>query len=311
MNLQNAVFLGSKALGLAIFNCLGETTPGLKWALVHPDDKADGRSELAAFQALAGRRGFPLEIVASPAEARAVLARTEADIGFVCGWYWLLDRVILERFPHGLWGIHNSLLPKYRGGAPLVWSIINGDRQVGSSVFRISEGMDDGPILHQVRTDLGREDTIAEVLSRIEAALVDELPPKWRDLVEGRADLQEQHESDATYCGQRCEDDGLIDWTRSALEVHDFIRAQARPYPCAFSYVTATKLRIARSRPVDAIYFGTPGQVLRRNERSIVVSCGQSTALEVLSVIVDGEDAVPSQVVKSVNGRFSTAPRNA
>lgn len=105
------------------------------------------------------------------------------DVGFVCGWYWLIDRETLDLVPNGLWGVHNSLLPKYRGGAPLVWSILNGDSHVGSSVFKISEGMDDGEILHQVKVKVLPDDNVGSLLEKIEQELIENLPKKWTDLV--------------------------------------------------------------------------------------------------------------------------------
>src|SRR3546814_7145236 len=73
---------------------------------------------------------------------------------FACGWYWLLSGEHLDKVPLGCFGVHNSLLPKYRGWAPLVWSIINGDREVGVSVFKFSTGVDDGDLLLQVPVPL-------------------------------------------------------------------------------------------------------------------------------------------------------------
>lgn len=281
-----------------------------KWTIIHPNDSSDARSNLAEFNAFARKHDLDIMVAASPAAAKEMLNDIGADIGFVCGWYWLLDATTLAKVPHGLWGIHNSLLPKYRGGAPLVWSILNGDETVGSTVFRITEGMDDGEILCQVSTRLESSQDVSDALFLIEEKLVDALPVKWGELLNGNANLSAQNEDLATYCGQRIESDGLIDWRMKASSILNFIRAQAPPYPGAYSWLGSDKVVILKAAIVDEIYFGTPGQILRRNERSVIVSCGDNTALEIQNIRVAPEhESIPTQIIKSVKDRFSSEPK--
>ncbi|RQO54544.1 hypothetical protein DBV14_12920 [Variovorax sp. KBW07] len=305
-----AVFIGSKSLGLAIFECLYAETPGLQWTVVHPDDRSDARSNLGDFSAFASKHGIEFFVPSTPIEAREMLAAIKPDIGLVCGWYWLLDAATLDSIPRGLWGMHNSLLPKYRGNAPLVWSIINGDKTVGSTVFRLAEGMDSGEVLCQVELQLGESDTVGEVLEAIQRALVQELPARWTALLAGRAELSTQDESMATYCGSRQEADGLVSWGKTASEIHDFIRAQAPPYPAAFSFLRSQKVRLLRSSVFRGTYFGTPGQVLRRLDESVLVACGGNTAIELLRVSTDscGESVTVTQILGSMKDRFSDSP---
>lgn len=304
---KRAVFLGSKALGLGIFACLVDAHPGLDWTIIHPDDSEDPRNCLDEFRVLAERRGIAFHIARSQPEARMLIAGLSPNIGFVCGWYWLFSRGDIDVFADGLWGVHNSLLPKFRGGAPLVWAIIAGEREIGSTIFRVSLGMDDGDVLMQVRITLGSDENVADALRRIEAGLLERLGGQWRALLEGRAALVSQDESLATYCGQRADEDGCIDWTKPAPTLHDFIRAQAPPYPGAWSLLGSELLRIVKARPFAREYFGTPGQVLRRTGESVIVACGSNTALELLSLVRDGSTGpeAPSAVIRSVTDRFS------
>ena len=304
MSMAKAVFLGSKHLGLAVFSAIRAQTAGTRWTVIHPDDREDPRSCLPEFQ----RLGVELEIVASASAARERLLQLKPDIGFVCGWYWLLDTRTIDLVPNGLWGLHNSLLPRYRGGAPLVWAIMNGDTLVGSTVFRISTGMDDGPILHQVGVACEANDAIGSVLARIEARLVAEVPAKWLELLSGRAGLLRQDESQATYCGQRIESDGVINWTWPARRVHDFVRAQSPPYPCAYSHLGPDVIRFVRTRVRAGTFFGTPGQVLLRQGDAVLVACGESTALQVETVRMNGAEASASSVIRSVKDRFRSMP---
>jgi len=244
----------------------------------------------------------------SASAAHARINEIRPDIGFVCGWYWLLDASTLGLVRSGLWGIHNSLLPKYRGGAPLVWAIMNGDRVVGSTVFRISSGMDDGPVLHQVRVSLRQEQTVADALTLIEQKLLEELPAKWKQLLRGTPSVRAQREKNATYCGQRTEEDGAIDWHASASKIHNFIRAQTPPYPGAFSYWQKERITILRSKVFAGTYFGTPGQILRRTHEALIVACGENTAIEILLVSMQGQKRIASEIITSVRERFCHVP---
>ncbi|WP_217425598.1 methionyl-tRNA formyltransferase, partial [Magnetospirillum sp. SS-4] len=223
----------------------------------------------------------------------------------VCGWYRLLDNEILSLAPNGMWGVHNSLLPKYRGGSPLVWSIINGDDTVGSTVFKISEGVDNGEILFQISITNNTNDDIKSLLNKIESALTRELPRKWESLVTGQAQLSIQDENKATYCGQRIEDDGQIDWYKNSKEIHNFIRAQSDPYPCAFTYYKRSKIHILSSNIIEITYHGTPGQVLRRDTDSITVACGNSSAIIITRIRVDNVIYNPNSLITSTTDRFT------
>lgn len=302
---KTCVFLGSKELGLSVLKSLYAHSQDLRWIIIHPDDTADPRSCLKEFNNFARLCDLDIMVAPSAAAAKQMILDAEADIGFVCCWYWLLDAELLDAVPRGLWGAHNSLLPLYRGNAPLVWSIINGEREVGCTVFRISRGMDDGQVLHQVRVPNLETDTIGTLLPKIEARLLEELPTYWAALLADEAVLRDQDETAATYCGMRTPDDGLVDWSKPAQEVHDFIRAQSDPYPCAFSYIAGEKISFISSRIFVPKFHGTPGQVLQRNYDSVLIACGNSTAIEILSVRVDGADAVPSRVIKSLKSRFT------
>ncbi len=303
--INSAVFLGSKNLGLSVFKSLYAISDNLKWTIIHPNDADDPRSALRDWQNLAHLLDLDLLISSSKMATKEMIRDIRPDIGFVCGWYSLLDNEVLSFVPNGFWGIHNSLLPKYRGGSPLVWSIINGDECVGSTVFRISDGVDNGDVLLQARVKNELADTIETLLKKIEDSLLEALPDKWKLLVNGCAELTTQDESEATYCGQRIEADGNIDWSNDAVNIHNFIRAQSPPYPGAFTYCKGIKVAILNSRPIFETHHGTPGQILRLTSKSVVVSCGRSTAIAISEVLVDGEKFEASDYFKSYTLRLS------
>ena len=211
--------------------------------------------QFKSFADLAAGRDIPLIYVTkkmSDPEYEATLRQLRPDLLVVIGWYYMVPRALRALAPLGAVGIHASLLPKYRGGAPLVWTIINGESQTGVSLFHFADGVDDGDLIGQRAFDIRDEDTIASVIekaSRASVGLVREYIPL---LASGQAPAIPQDHGSATFVPQRRPEDGLIDWhTMSAKQVYDWVRAQTRPYPGAFTFLGEEKIVIWRSS-IDA-----------------------------------------------------------
>jgi methionyl-tRNA formyltransferase len=300
---MKTVFLGSKKLGLEILSRIYQDSTA-EWVVIHPDDSDDPRSNLDEFLTFTKEKNIPFYLVSNNRDAQNILLEIKPQLGLVCGWYWLISDAILETIPGGLWGIHNSLLPKYRGGSPLVWSIINGEQIVGSSVFKLTKGMDDGDILHQVEVFLESESNIQYALSEIEKKLLDTLPEKWNLLLARKAILTAQNHQEATYCGSRIPSDGQIDWSWCSERIHNFVRAQSAPYPGAFTFENDRKIIIEKTKVHNGIYYGSPGQIFIKNGGVVIVACGGNTALEVMEVEVDEKMIGAASAFKSSKQRL-------
>ena len=183
------------------------------------------------------------DIMSEPGLSDA-LAAWKPDFILVIGWYHMVPRKIREMAPLGCAGVHASLLPRYRGGAPLVWAMINGERETGVSLFHLSDGVDDGDIIGQKSFEIAPADTIAEVLTRCEEVTISLLRQYLPAIAEGNAPRIQQDVSRATVFQQRSPEDGRIDWQWSAEKIKNFIKAQTRPYPGAFTDVGGKRLRI-------------------------------------------------------------------
>jgi methionyl-tRNA formyltransferase len=297
--------MGSKPLGLSILRLLHETEPQHLAGAILYDDRYDCRSSLPAFIEFAKSCDIDCRIAATRQEAKRHLIDLAPDIALASGWYTLFDDETIDMLPFGILGIHNSLLPTYRGGSPLVWAIMNGETCVGASLFKMTHGMDDGPVLKRFPVQVGIDDTIADVLSGLEQVILAELPAVWHGLINGTAKWHEQDHSCATYCGLRLPSDGLIDWTRSARDIHNFVRAQAPPYPCACTRDGETIIKIARTSVVPETWFGVPGQVLKISEGGPLVACGDRSAVRVIEVLNENGHVVPApSVLKSIKARL-------
>jgi methionyl-tRNA formyltransferase len=161
------------------------------------------------------QQSIPLYVVKSQREADAVLNELQPTRCLVVGWYWIIASHILNKVSGGFIGIHNSLLPRYRGCAPLVWALIRGEERVGISMFSFSEGMDDGPVWGQREVLVSKSDTIGTVLARLEREAVELIAAVWPQIEKGTILPAAQAETEATYCGLRTPEDGRIDWCKS------------------------------------------------------------------------------------------------
>ncbi|MBL0198956.1 MAG: methionyl-tRNA formyltransferase [Chitinophagaceae bacterium] len=166
------------------------------------------------------------------------------DLILVIGWYYMIPKSIMQIPPKGAIGIHASLLPEYRGNAPLVWAIINGEKESGVSLFYFDDGVDTGDIIAQKRFDIAETDTIKDVLEKTKICSKDILIENMPLLKENKAARLVQDHTKATTFPKRTPKDGEIDWSLSAKNIKDFIRAQTKPYPGAFTMIGGKKIII-------------------------------------------------------------------
>lgn len=296
------IFMGSKGAGLRLCQFLCNVLPhGSISAIFCPDDRGDSRSVLESFQALGISKGIPVEIVPDLATTKALLLKYQPQYAFVHGWYQIIPLGGACQF----FGFHYSPLPRYRGNAPVVWQIINGEPSIGVTFFRFSEGMDEGDVVAQSFVELTSDDTIADVLVQADKAMLEIARTSIPQLLEGSLELIQQDHSQASYCGMRIPEDGLIDWKQSAEKVHNFIRAQTKPYPGAYSRMLDGRvIRFWKSAIEKRQFFGVPGSIVEINEDWVVIACGLG-AVRVFSINLDGEgDKNPCAVFRSFRTRL-------
>jgi len=200
-----------------------------------------------SFEALATEHAIPLVNVETRMTHDSYLETLRSwkpDFGLAIGWYYLVPKAVRDLFPKGVAGIHASLLPKYRGGAPLVWALINGEEKTGVTLFYFDDGVDTGDVIAQRDFPILETDTISTLYDKAANAsskLLREIVPMIRSGLANR--IPQAHEQASTY-PQRKPKDGLIDWTKSPKEIRNFIRAQTKPYPGAFTIINGKKITI-------------------------------------------------------------------
>jgi methionyl-tRNA formyltransferase len=299
-------FLGSKAQGLATLRALVDA--GVPLEVVTIDDSDSSRSVLPAIVQLAADAGLPLQVVHTRREASEALQRTPVTLGVVVGWYWLLSAAERRSATLGYVGVHNSLLPSYRGGSPLNWALIDGATTVGSTLFSIGDGIDDGEIWSQIRLPVGPEDGIDDVLERLTPLAVAMVADAVPGILDGSIRGTPQSTTDASWCAQRLPDDGVIDWRWPARRVHDFIRAQREPYPGAFSFLDGARVQIWRASVEPQRWRASPGQVVAIDGRRVLVACGDDTVLSVDEITRGGERGAAGPLIRTRSSRFPAVP---
>ena len=303
-SIQKVVFLGSKLLGLHALNAIHGLRPDALLAVVTFNDTADPRSDLAGFRKFAEITGKPLYVAKNASDAEGIIKSLRPDLCLVVCWYWMIKDELLNAIPHGAIGVHNSLLPKYRGGSPLVWAILNGENEIGFSIFSLAHEMDAGQIWFQEKLGLPENMSVGEALANIEIKLIETLHSGWCALLDGQIKPRPQELIAATYCAQRMPEDGKINWSQSARQIINFIRAQSAPYPGAFANFNDEKVTLPEVTMWHSPYFGVPGQVARTSDAGVLIICGDNQAVVLNRVIVDGSERPAREVFTSIKIRL-------
>jgi methionyl-tRNA formyltransferase len=264
---------------------------GERIALVatHRDDPQE-QAWFPSVAELARSRGVEPVVMENPLDPASIarVRSSRPDLLFSFYYRRILPEEMLQEPPLGAWNVHGSLLPKFRGRAPVNWAILKGETRTGATLHAMTERADRGPILDQEAVPIGPDDTAIEVQRRVSAAAVAVLARRLDELKAGTATPVPQDEAVSSRFGRRRPDDGRIDWTRPAKEVHDLVRAVTHPYPGAFTDVFGAKTFVWRSRlPGLAAHDTFPGQVRVEDER-LFVACGDDRYVELLSLQAGG-----------------------
>lgn len=220
------------------------------------------------------------------------------DMFLVCGWYHMIPKAWRNFAP--AYGLHASLLPDYCGGAPLVWAMINGEERTGITFFKFDDGVDSGPIVAQSETYIDEQDTIKTLYDRIENIGLDLIGTYLPRMASGDITLTDQDESHRRVFPQRKPSDGLIDWNRSAKDVYNFIRAQTKPYPGAFTFLDGKKITIWSAELVEKTTSVSCGDIIRSGDCVFAGCEDEKFCLRILSISVGDGDIVSGDGIRRV-----------
>lgn len=204
----------------------------------------------------------------------------KADIAVVVAYGKILPLEFLNAFPLGAVNLHFSLLPKYRGAAPVNWAIANGEKITGVTTMKMDEGLDTGDILLQKEIPIHDDETAVELMERLSAVGASLLVETLRSL--DKITPQKQDHNLASYAPILKKEDGLIDWNMRAYEIANRIRG-FQPFPTCFTYYQGKKITIWKARAVENIdeKFFEVGSIIRAKGDNLLVACGNETVLKI------------------------------
>ena len=299
---MRVVFMGTPAFAATALAAIADAGHDVACAYSQPPRPAgrghrETRSEV---HELAAARGIPVRTPArlrDPAE-HAAFAALDADIAVVAAYGLILPRPVLDAPRHGCINIHASLLPRWRGAAPIQRAILAGDRETGVCIMRMEEGLDTGPVLLRAAMPIGDEataGTLHDALAALGARLVVEA---LRGVAAGTLRAEPQPEAGVTYASKIAKEEARLGWTRPATELARAVRG-FNPFPGAFFELGGERIRVLAARAEPGR--GEPGTAL---DDALLVACGEG-ALRALVVQRAGRAAMDA--ADFLRGRAVTA----
>src|SRR5580658_5452202 len=286
----NLVFCGTPRFAVPTLEKIVEAGHHIHLVVTQPDRPKGRGLELIAspVKQSALRLNLPInqpERIKSNEEFRAQLTAINPDAIIVVGYGRIIPQWMLDLAPLGNINLHASLLPKYRGAAPIQWAIANGETVTGNTTMRIDAGLDTGDILLQRELPIAPDDTAETLAPRLATIGADLMVQTLRALQAGTVHPRPQDNSKATLAPILKKEDGLIDFSRSATEVFNRIRG-FQPWPGAYTKFRGKNMQILNARPdSDAL----PAAELHSRAGQVLVGCGHNSSLELLEVQLEGK----------------------
>lgn len=288
------VFAGTPEFSVPVLQTLLDSPHEVAAVYTQPDRPAGRGRQLRAspVKALALAHGIPVQQPASlkGAEEQRILAALQPDLLVVVAYGLLLPQAVLDIPPRGCVNVHASLLPRWRGAAPIQRAILAGDRETGVTLMRMEAGLDTGPMLATTACPILEDDTGSRLHDRLSAMGAVLLATHLEAILAGRIQAQPQNDALASYARKLDKAEADMDWGRSALELDRQVRA-FNAWPVAQTLYRGQVLRIWRSRPGEGASDVPPGTVLAAGRDGIAVACGTGV-LQLLEVQMPGKRPV-------------------
>jgi methionyl-tRNA formyltransferase len=284
------VFCGTPRFAVPTLESLVAANHQVQLVVTQPDRPKGRGLELVAspVKESAIKLNFPItqpERIKNNEEFRAELTRLKPDAIIVVGYGRIIPQWMLDLPPHGNINLHASLLPKYRGAAPIQWAIAQGETVTGVTTMRIDAGLDTGDILLQQQLAIAPDDTSETLAPRLAEIGAELMVETLRELQEGSIHPQAQDNSQASLAPILKKEDGLIDFSRAAAQIYNRLRG-FQPWPGAYTKFRGKNLQLLKAKPTS---IPMPPAELRAKGDRLFVGCGQDTALELTEVQLEGK----------------------
>ena len=244
--------------------------------------------------------GIPVyqPLTAKDAETQALVESLHPELTVVVAYGQILPQKLLDVPKFGSVNVHASLLPKYRGAAPIQWAVLDGEAETGVSLMYMTRRLDAGDVIATVRTAIGAEETAPELWERLAKLGGELLVATIPHLQDGTASRTPQDESVFTYAPMLTKAMSPVDWNRSAAAIHNQIRG-LQPWPCAVAEIDGRLCKLFRAE-IGGETKAVPGTILRADKQGIEVACGDGRSLRILDL--QGEGGKRMNAASYLNG---------
>jgi len=276
----------------------------VRLVVTHKDDSNEN-IWFESVERLARAHDIEVSTTTDPNDKDFVAKLSEISPDFIFSFYYryMLSPAVLATAMRGAYNMHGSLLPKYRGRVPINWAVLRGEKSTGATLHEMVEKPDAGRIVDQMAIPILPDDRAIDVFRKVTVAaelVLDRALPK---LIDGTAEFATQDLSKGGYFRGRKTDDGRIDWSKGAREIHDLVRAVAPPYPGAFTMLGNARLRVLRSRVLDAAGRDA-APTLQAEGEYLVARCADGGMLRIIDWDLDGA----SRDAAAFAARFGAGP---
>ena len=263
--------------------------------VTHPDDPHEN-VWFESVEKLARAHDLEVAMPDNPNSPEFVQRLADISPDFIFSFYYrsMLSPAVLATAMRGAFNMHGSLLPKFRGRAPVNWAILRGEDATGATLHEMVEKPDAGRIVDQFPVPILPDDRAIDVFRKVTVAAELLLDRALPGVLDGMAPLHEQDLAKGGYFRGRKSDDGRIDWSRGAKEIHDLVRAVAPPYPGAFTMLGGQRLRILRTRVTSGKSTPQGEATLRFDGEHLVATCADGGVLRIFECDLDGEPLAPA-----------------
>jgi methionyl-tRNA formyltransferase len=289
------IFLGTPEFAVPTLDRIVAAGHAVSLVVTQPDRPKGRKQELipSPVKAAGLRHGIPVyqpERIRN-SECQAYLKQQSPEVMVVVGYGQIIPQSVIDLAPLGIVNVHASLVPDLRGAAPIQWSIARGFKRTGVTTMLINAGLDTGDILLQWETPIGPDETAPELSARLAEAGADLLVRTLAEATQPRP----QDNSQATYAPILKKEDGRIDWSNPAQQIHDLIRG-FQPWPGAHTSFRGQSLHLWRSRLVPEQQRGDlpPGALIQT--QGVFAVAGDGAIIELLEVQLEGRKKMPAEV---------------
>jgi len=290
------VFMGTPDFALQTLQGLIDAGCNMVGVYTQPDRPKGRGKQLAAppVKELAQQYDIPVyqPLKLRQPEAVAELEALAPDLIVVVAYGQILPKSVLEIPAHGCINVHASLLPKYRGAAPINKAIIDGETETGITTMYMDVGLDTGDMLVKKTLSIGADETAGELHDRLAILGRETMEETLRQLCAGSLQRQVQDDAQSTYASMMKKEDGRIDWSRSAREIHNHVRG-LDPWPGAYTTLNGELLKLAVTSPEVVEGSDKPGSIIAAGKDGVCVACG-SGALRVKELQLAGRKRLPA-----------------